>query len=81
MTDLTAREAAASEADPGPTRTGADAASDAAAAKAMRAHDRLHTLMRKHCPGPHQVVQHRDMRPPWCNTCLRTNDGRRVERD
>ncbi len=78
---LTAAEAAAIEADTGVTITGAADAIDDAARKAMRAHDRLHKLMRRHCPGPHEFVQHRDMRPPWCSACLRTNDGRRVERD
>jgi hypothetical protein len=58
-----------------------DDAIEAAKRKAMRAHDKLHKLMAKHCPGPHEFVQHRDMRPPWCPVCLRTNDGRRVERD
>lgn len=52
---------------------------DAAAHKAMRAHDRLHALMAANCPGPHEFVQHRDMRPPWCSACMRTNDGRVVE--
>ena len=24
----------------------------------------------------HELVQHRDGKPPWCNVCLRTADGR-----
>lgn len=24
----------------------------------------------------HAPVQHRDGKPPWCNVCLRTEDGR-----
>jgi hypothetical protein len=52
---------------------------DAAAARAMRAHDRLHKLMAAHCPGPHEFVQHRDGRPPWCRACHRINDGRWVD--
>ncbi|SDQ05126.1 hypothetical protein SAMN04488565_0048 [Leucobacter chromiiresistens] len=27
------------------------------------------------CPE-HRPVQHRDAKPPWCNTCKRTADGR-----
>lgn len=27
-------------------------------------------------PHEHDPVQHRDGKPPWCNTCKRTADGR-----
>jgi hypothetical protein len=27
------------------------------------------------CPGLHNTVQHRDGRPPWCETCWRTDRG------
>lgn len=29
------------------------------------------------CPGPHETVQHRDMRPRWCDACGRDGMGRR----
>lgn len=30
------------------------------------------------CPGIHSTIQHRDMRPPWCPNCGRTDYGRVV---
>lgn len=36
---------------------------------------RLHEMVAKACPGPHQAVQHRDMKGPWCPRCGRANDG------
>lgn len=53
---------------------------DAAARKAARARERLLTLMAEACPGPHEFVQHRDNRSPWCRACRRDAGGRRVER-
>jgi hypothetical protein len=38
----------------------------------------LTQLMRKYCPGPHEMRQHRDGLPPWCKQCRRTSDGRRI---
>jgi hypothetical protein len=34
------------------------------------------------CPGRHRPVQHRDRKPPWCDTCGRDQLGtqRREER-
>lgn len=27
------------------------------------------------CPGPHEVKQKRDMKPPWCRSCGRDDRG------
>lgn len=35
----------------------------------------LRTELESNCPGPHEPVQHRDRRPPWCDTCGYTSDG------
>lgn len=59
--------------------TETDDAIDVLANRAMRAHDRLHKAMAANCPGPHEFVQHRDCRPPWCSACYRINDGRLVD--
>lgn len=31
------------------------------------------------CPGPHRAQQHRDMLPPWCHACGRTDTGYRAK--
>lgn len=43
-----------------------------------RALEALHMGMIAGCPGPHDFVQHRDRREPWCNTCRYTVMGERV---
>lgn len=43
-----------------------------------RARTRLLRRIAAQCPGPHQFVQHRDRRPPWCNACRYTADGLKV---
>lgn len=35
----------------------------------------LHDAVIAACPGPHEPVQHRDRKPPWCPKCGRTNRG------
>jgi hypothetical protein len=38
----------------------------------------LAELLAVNCPGPHTYRQHRDGRPPWCETCRYTADGARI---
>jgi hypothetical protein len=42
-------------------------------------HDNSEDVWLKHMDDQglriHHLVQHRDLRPPWCNTCRRTADG------
>lgn len=35
-------------------------------------------LLQQACPGKHQLIQHRDMRPAWCEACGRGADGKQV---
>jgi hypothetical protein len=51
---------------------------DAASTALIKSAQHLTQLMRKYCPGPHEMRQHRDHNPPWCKTCRRTSDGRRI---
>lgn len=30
------------------------------------------------CRGPHRIRQHRDDRPPWCDTCGYARNGERI---
>lgn len=39
---------------------------------------RLLSSVRNKCPGEHKVRNHRDMRPPWCPYCGRTDRGERI---
>jgi len=39
---------------------------------------RLDALLLTACPGPHKFIQHRDNRPPWCNTCRYQINGQPV---
>lgn len=48
------------------------------ARRVAAAHLDLAALILAACPGPHEYVQHRDRRPPWCNACRYTAAGFKV---
>lgn len=39
---------------------------------------RLHLALVTMCPGPHNPVQHRDHKPPWCQVCRYTTGGEHI---
>jgi hypothetical protein len=51
-----------------------------AADAADRATLRLFDLMKEHCPGPHEFVDHDDERAAWCTACHYGIGGRPVPR-
>lgn len=58
--------------------TDPDTEIDAASTTLIKSASHLTQLMREHCPGPHNMRQHRDGQPPWCKACKRATDGRRI---
>lgn len=48
-------------------------------AEVNRAEQALKDMVVEKCPGPHKPIQHRDHRPPWCQTCGRTTRGIRIQ--
>lgn len=51
---------------------------EAHATIAFKALTDLDRVIEARCPGPHQPVQHRDERAPWCHACRRTVEGQEV---
>lgn len=50
----------------------------AAIAQVWAAANHAEALIAEHCPGPHDYVQHRDRKPPWCNACRYTESGEKI---